>query len=48
MVTNQDESRSGEVNPPGRLPGKSAKVRIKVSVPQTDTCGRVEYTQALG
>ena len=48
MVTNPDEVRSGEENPPGRTPGKSAKVRTRVSVPQTDTCGRVEYTQALG
>ena len=25
MVSNQDERRSGEVSPPGRLPGKAAK-----------------------
>ena len=25
MVSNQDEGRSGEANPPGRLPGKAAK-----------------------
>ena len=47
MVSNRGEARSGEGNPPGRLPGKSAK-ESKVSVPQTDTGGRVEYTQALG
>ncbi len=48
MVSNPDEARLGQANPPGRLPGKAAKVRIEVPVPQTDTCGRVEYTQALG
>jgi hypothetical protein len=25
MVTKRDERRSGQANPPGRLPGKSAK-----------------------
>ena len=48
MVTIQGEGRSGEGNPPDRLPGKAAKVRNKASVPQTDTGGRVEHTQALG
>ena len=42
------EMRSGEANPPGRLPGKAAKDKRKASVPQTDTGGRVEHTQALG
>ena len=27
MVTNQDEGRAGEVNPPVRLPGKASKER---------------------
>jgi hypothetical protein len=40
-------SRLGEVNPPGRLPGKSSK-ECEVSVPQTDTGGREEYSKALG
>ena len=40
-------SRSGEGNPPGRLPGKSSK-ECEVSVPQTDTGGREEYSKALG
>ncbi len=42
------EMRSGEANPPGRLPGKAAKDKHEASVPQTDTGGRVEHTQALG
>ena len=48
MVTIQSLVMLGVANPPGRLPGKSAKVRIKVPVPQTDTGRRVEYTKALG
>jgi hypothetical protein len=48
MVSNPGEGRLGLANPPGRPPGKAAKVRIKVPVPQTDTCGRDEYSQALG
>ena len=47
MVTIQGEGRSGEGNPPGRLPGKASK-ESQVSVPQTDTGGRVENTKALG
>ena len=41
------ERRSGEGNPPGRLPGKASK-ESQVSVPQTDTGGREEYSKALG
>ena len=36
-----------KANPPGRLPGKAAK-ESRVSVPQTDTGGRDEYSKALG
>ena len=43
----RDEGRSGKANPPGRLPGKAAK-ESRVSVPQTDTGGRDEYSKALG
>ena len=48
MVSCEAEGRTGKANPPVRLPGKAAKVRSKVSVPQTDTGGRVEDTKALG
>jgi hypothetical protein len=48
MVTRGVQARLGQVNPPGRLPGKAAKVRTEVSVPQTDTGGRDEYSKALG
>ena len=48
MVSNPEEARLGQANPPGRLPGKAAKVRIKGPVPQTDTGRRVENTKALG
>ena len=41
------EGRSGEGNPPGRLPGKASK-ESQVSVPQTDTGGREENSKALG
>ena len=41
------ERRSGPANPPGRLPGKASK-ESQVSVPQTDTGGRDEYSKALG
>ena len=47
MVTIQCEGRSGEANPPGRLPGKASK-ESQVTVPQTDTGGRDEYSKALG
>ena len=47
MVSNQGEGRLGEANPPGRPPGKSSKEN-QVTVPQTDTGGRVEDTKALG
>ena len=47
MVTTRSEGRLGEVNPPGRLPGKSSKEN-QVTVPQTDTGGRDEYSKALG
>ena len=47
MVTKVGEGRSGQANPPGRLPGKASK-ESEVSVPQTDTGGREEYSQALG
>ena len=47
MVTNRGEGRSGEANPPGRLPGKASK-ESQVSVPQTDTGGREENSKALG
>ena len=47
MVTIQGEGRSGEANPPGRLPGKASK-ESQVTVPQTDTGGREEYSKALG
>ncbi len=48
MVTIRNEVKLGLANPPGCLPGKSAKVRIEVPVPQTDTGRRVENTKALG
>jgi len=47
MVSIQSEGRSGEANPPGRLPGKASK-ESQVTVPQTDTGGRDEYSKALG
>ena len=47
MVSIQCEGRSGQANPPDRLPGKSSK-ESQVTVPQTDTGGRDEYSQALG
>ncbi len=47
MVSIQREGRSGVANPPGRLPGKSSKEN-QVTVPQTDTGGRDEYSKALG
>ena len=40
-------ARLGKANPPGRLPGKSSK-ESQVTVPQTDTGGRDEYSKALG
>ena len=47
MVSIQSEGRSGQANPPGRLPGKASK-ESQVTVPQTDTGGRDEYSKALG
>ena len=47
MVSKPGEGRSGEANPPGRLPGKASK-ESQVTVPQTDTGGRDEYSKALG
>ena len=47
MVSIQSEGRSGQANPPGRPPGKSSKEN-QVTVPQTDTGGRDEYSKALG
>ena len=47
MVSKTGEGRSGEANPPGRLPGKASK-ESQVTVPQTDTGGRDEYSKALG
>ena len=47
MVSIQYEGRSGLANPPGRLPGKASK-ESQVTVPQTDTGGRDEYSKALG
>ena len=47
MVSIQSEGRSGEENPPGRLPGKASKEN-QVTVPQTDTGGQDEYSKALG
>ena len=47
MVSKPGGGRSGEANPPGRLPGKASK-ESKVTVPQTDTGGRDEYSKALG
>jgi hypothetical protein len=41
------ERRSGQANPPGRPPGKASK-ESQVTVPQTDTGGRDEYSKALG
>ena len=47
MVSRTDEGRSGQANPPGRTPGKASK-ESQVTVPQTDTGGRDEYSKALG
>ena len=47
MVSKPGEGRSGQANPPGRTPGKSSKEN-QVTVPQTDTGGRDEYSKALG
>ncbi len=47
MVSRISEGRPGLANPPGRLPGKASK-ESKVTVPQTDTGGRDEYSKALG
>ncbi len=47
MVSIRCEGRSGQANPPGRPPGKSSKEN-QVTVPQTDTGGRDEYSKALG
>ena len=47
MVSTVSEGRSGQANPPGRSPGKASK-ESQVSVPQTDTGGREEYSKALG
>ena len=47
MVSIQCEGRTGEANPPVRLPGKASK-ESEVTVPQTDTGGRDEYSKALG
>ena len=47
MVSKPGEGRAGEVNPPVRLPGKASK-ESQVTVPQTDTGGRDEYSKALG
>ena len=47
-VTNRNEGRLGQANPPSRPPGKSAKNMSRESVPQTDTGGRDEYSKALG
>jgi hypothetical protein len=47
MVSKMSEGRSGSANPPGRLPGKASK-ESQVTVPQTDTGGRDEYSKALG
>ena len=47
MVTTVSEGRSGQENPPGRPPGKASK-ESQVTVPQTDTGGRDEYSKALG
>ena len=47
MVSKIGEGRSGQANPPGRLPGKASK-ESQVTVPQTDTGGRDEYSKALG
>ena len=47
MVSKPGEWRSGLANPPGRLPGKASK-ESQVTVPQTDTGGRDEYSKALG
>ena len=46
-LQSQVKGRSGKANPPGPLPGKSSK-ESQVTVPQTDTRGRDEYSQALG
>ena len=48
MVPIRELVRLGMANPPSRQPGKSAKVRAEESVPQTDTGGQDEYSQALG
>ena len=47
MVSKPGEGRSGVANPPDRTPGKSSKEN-QVTVPQTDTGGRDEYSKALG
>ena len=47
MVSKMGEGRSGKANPPDRLPGKASK-ESQVTVPQTDTGGRDEYSKALG
>ena len=47
MVSISGEGRSGQANPPGRTPGKASK-ESQVTVPQTDTGGRDEYSKALG
>ena len=47
MVSIPGEGRSGQANPPGRTPGKASK-ESQVTVPQTDTGGRDEYSKALG
>ena len=46
MVSKLAEGRAG-VKLPVRLPGKAAR-EVEVSVPQTDTGGQDEYSQALG
>ena len=47
MVSRMSLERSGLANPPGRPPGKASKEN-QVTVPQTDTGGRDEYSKALG
>ena len=47
MVSKPGEGEPGLANPPGELPGKASK-ESQVSVPQTDTGGRDEYSKALG
>ena len=41
-----DPLTSGEVVD-AMLPGKSSKLQVRATVPQTDTGGRVENTKAL-